>query len=474
MLKHELCIYIPLYSSLFKWQPWGLRRDSETSMVIALSPRSFECILSKVPHCLSSRFWVSVMMFTWSRVLSLECFSFSHWTCLWEIAISYLIIAEISYNFQTVTTERVHVNATSSVGLDVEFDITLPLIPCSLLNIDANDPAGQTQSLHLDQKHHIWKHRVKYHPQTGVFQFIGRRAKLEQGSTLLNEEHLKVELSKLVSASSDDEEEQCGSCYGAGDEGECCQSCDDVKRAYNRKGWHLTDLNSIVQCKKESNVKEGDDEGCNVHGVVALDSGGGNFHLAPGRDAAQMHDFNSIDNIFELLMKTFEQWNVSHTIHKIRFGDEYPGHVHQLDEQIRNVGDAYGMYQYYFKVRRRNVENDILVQDDRINYFIFLSLQIVPTRYVFLNGTIIETNQFSVTEHLRHVNPGGGRGLPGVFFFYEISPLHVEIVEGYRKGWVAFFTSVCAIVGGVITTMGMIDQFLYSRRSTSMREGLLR
>lgn len=84
--------------------------------------------------------------------------------------------------------------------------------------------------------------------------------------------------------------------------------------------------------------------------------------------------------------------------------------------------------------------------------------------YRFQNGTSIQTNQYSVTEHLRHVNPGGGRGLPGVFFFYEISPLHVEIVEGYRKGYIAFFTSVCAIVGGVVTTFGLLDQLLYSRK----------
>lgn len=36
--------------------------------------------------------------------------------------------------------------------------------------------------------------------------------------------------------------------------------------------------------------------------------------------------------------------------------------------------------------------------------------QVVPTRYRFLNGTTIQTNQYSVTEHLRHVNPGSGRG----------------------------------------------------------------
>jgi len=86
---------------------------------------------------------------------------------------------------------------------------------------------------------------------------------------------------------------------------------------------------------------------------------------------------------------------------------------------------------------------------------------------------VIQTNQYSVTEHLRHVNPGGGRGLPGVFFFYEISPLHVEITESYRKGWIAFFTSVCAVVGGVVTVMGMVDQFLHGRHHEK-NDGLVR
>lgn len=62
-------------------------------------------------------------------------------------------------------------------------------------------------------------------------------------------------------------------------------------------------------------------------------------------------------------------------------------------------------------------------------------------------------------------------GLPGVFFFYEISPLHVEIVEGYRKGYIAFFTSLCAIVGGVVTTMGLLDQVLYSRTQKGATHG---
>lgn len=269
-----------------------------------------------------------------------------------------MVFTEFDYNFQTVITERVHVNATSPVGLDVEFDISLPLVPCSLLNIDANDPTGQSQSLHLDKRHHIWKHRIKQHEKTGAIQFIGRRQKLEQGSTLLEEGHLRAEIGNLLntldeakSEDSEEEEEECGSCYGAGDEGECCQTCDDVKRAYNRRGWHLTDLDSVTQCKREKKITEEDGEGCNVHGVVALDSGGGNFHLAPGRDTSELANIRDLTNIFDLLTRAYDQWNVTHTIHKLRFGAEYPGHVHQLDGQSRTIGDNYGMYQYYFKVR---------------------------------------------------------------------------------------------------------------------------
>ena len=48
-----------------------------------------------------------------------------------------------------------------------------------------------------------------------------------------------------------DDEEFCGPCYGAGDEDECCNTCDDVKRAYRRKQWHVPDITKISQCVRE-------------------------------------------------------------------------------------------------------------------------------------------------------------------------------------------------------------------------------
>mmetsp|Transcript_10773 Transcript_10773/g.29744 ORF Transcript_10773/g.29744 Transcript_10773/m.29744 type:complete len:105 (+) Transcript_10773:800-1114(+) len=51
--------------------------------------------------------------------------------------------------------------------------------------------------------------------------------------------------------------------------------------------------------------------------------------------------------------------------------------------------------------------------------------------------------------------------LSGVYLFYELSTLQVTIKETYQKGWVPFFTSLCAVVGGVVTIMSMVDQIIF-------------
>lgn len=266
------------------------------------------------------------------------------------IAIVYLVISEARFNFENVIKESVHVNATSSRGLEIEFEITLPSVPCSKLQIDAADQQGQPQSLHLDKDHHVWKHRVRV-DSDGLLNLIGSKKRLELGSTLKNERELVevVEQEGKVNATLDtlneDETDLCGSCYGAGEEGECCSTCEDVRRAYKQRGWVLhVEESNVVQCKNEG-TEEQEGEGCNVHGVVALSTGGGNLHLAPGKEAAA-----GGMTMLEALMQSFQEWNVSHTIHKIRFGPEYPAAIYQLDHEERHIEDGYGMYQYYFQV----------------------------------------------------------------------------------------------------------------------------
>ena len=65
------------------------------------------------------------------------------------------------------------------------------------------------------------------------------------------------------------------------------------------------------------------------------------------------------------------------------------------------------------------------------------------------------------------------RGLPGVFFFYEMSPL-CAVFEEKRKGWLPFLTSLCAIIGGVYATGSVVDQLLHqalTRFQTKFKSG---
>eukprot|EP00952_Eustigmatos_sp_NYUAD-ZCMA_P003033 13213-Eustigmatos_ZCMA.PRE.1 len=84
-----------------------------------------------------------------------------------------------------------------------------------------------------------------------------------------------------------------------------------------------------------------------------------------------------------------------------------------LNNEKRVVEDGYGMYQYYLKV--------------------------VPTVYRFLESekAPVHSNQYAVTEHLRHVNPGSNRGLPGMCVLASlrrqalsaVRPSHVDIKD---------------------------------------------
>jgi len=44
----------------------------------------------------------------------------------------------------------------------------------------------------------------------------------------------------------------CGSCYGAEEKsGQCCNTCEAVRKAYLAKGWSIRSIDSFEQCQKE-------------------------------------------------------------------------------------------------------------------------------------------------------------------------------------------------------------------------------
>ena len=49
----------------------------------------------------------------------------------------------------------------------------------------------------------------------------------------------------------------------------------------------------------------------------------------------------------------------------------------------------------------------------------------VPTLFTSASNKTIATNQYSVTEHFKPSDVVAGHNLPGVFFFYDLSPIKV-------------------------------------------------
>lgn len=228
----------------------------------------------------------------------------------------------------------------------------------------------------------------------------------------------------------DHNETYCGSCYGAeASEHDCCNSCEEVREAYQRKRWSLPNLDLIDQCKREGylqKIKDEEGEGCNMHGFLEVKKVAGSFHFSPEKE---FNPFNMhLYDIFSLK----KGYNISHKINKLSFGKEFPGVVNPLDGALWMQGTSSGLYEYFIKV--------------------------VPTIYTDISGHKTHTNQFSVTEHFK-----GGNLYPkphGVLFVYDFSPIKVIFTEEHRS-LLHFLTHVCAIIGGVFTVAGIIDTIFY-------------
>ncbi|MBA0755723.1 hypothetical protein Gogos_021818 [Gossypium gossypioides] len=335
-------------------------------------------------------------------------------TLVSSVVMLLLFFSEIRLYLHPVVETKLVVDTSRGETLRINFDVTFPAIACSILSLDAIDISGEQN---LDVKHDIVKKRldvsgnvIEVRPD-GVGSRKMEKPLQRQGGTF---EH---------------NETYCGSCYGAESiDGECCNSCEEVRDAYRKKGWAMSNLDLIEQCKREGffqKIKDEEGEGCNIYGSLEVKKVAGNFHFAPGKsfDQSNIH-------VHDLQAFRKNRFNLSHTINRLAFGDHFPGVVNPLDGVQWMQKQPIGMYQYFIKV--------------------------VPTMYKDENGHTIQTNQFSVTEHFKGAERGLLDNLAGVFFIYDLSPIKVTFAEGHVL-FLHFLTNVCAIVGGNCPLPFMVD-----------------
>ncbi|CAI4226934.1 unnamed protein product [Auanema sp. JU1783] len=327
------------------------------------------------------------------------------------ILIIFLIFYELRNYFTVQTTEFLYVDATSSdARLDINFNITFHKLPCAFVTVDLMDVSGENQE---NIQHDIYKLPLDSEGKN-ISQNLQRIEANE------NKTHVPTESTTVG----------CGSCYGALPDGNCCNTCDEVKEAYQLKGWQMN-LEEVEQCKKDNWVlayAEHKGEGCQVYGTVQVAKVAGNFHIAPGDPYRTFHS-----HVHDLHSFVPTKFDCSHTINHFSFGNYYPGKAHPLDGRLFDEGRGGIMYQYYLKI--------------------------VPTSYYYSNGTVEHSHQFSITSKKKDLSKALD-GVTGFFVIYEFSPLMIHMEE-MRKSIISFVVSLCAIVGGVFTVAQLIDSMIY-------------
>eukprot|EP01133_Synstelium_polycarpum_P019109 gene19109-22887_t len=338
------------------------------------------------------------------------------------IFILWLFFSQVTLYMTTETHHELFVDTTRGEKLKINMDVIFHHLPCAYLSLDAMDVSGEHQ---FDVAHNIFKKRLT-----------------PEGTPILDNPVKEEEINKKPTVNNDDKEE-CGSCYGAEDATTqpCCNNCEEVRSSYQRRGWGF-DPSGVVQCVREGftkNIIEQNGEGCQMYGFIMVNKVAGNFHFAPGKSFQQhhmhVHDLAAFKGSF----------NLSHTINRLSFGNDFPGIQNPLDGVNKVEVAGTGMFQYYVKI--------------------------VPTIYEGLNGNRISTNQYSVTEHYRLLAKKNEEvsGLPGLFFMYDLSPIMMKVAERSRS-FASFLTSVCAIVGGAVTVAGILDSMIYQTTKNLKRK----
>ncbi|KAJ1925419.1 ER-derived vesicles protein erv46 [Tieghemiomyces parasiticus] len=338
-----------------------------------------------------------------------------------------LLVSEFSDYRSVELRPRLVVDKSRGEMMTINVNVTFPHAPCFLLNMDVMDATGE-QEASVD--HDIYK--VRLDP-------LGNRITEDRESYRGGEKVAKVG----NALANTDKDGYCGSCYGGKhpDGLSCCNTCDDVRRAYNSMGWAFANPDDFEQCVKEhwkENLLKQAKEGCIIHGSLKVKKVSGNFHIMAGQSA--IHNNVHIHTIYSYMP---DDYDFSHTINHLSFGSTYPNMINPLDRATKVAPVRDLQYQYFLKV--------------------------VGTEVHYLSKPDIISNQYSVTEHAKRLLsfPFSG-GNTGVFFNYEISPMRVIYAEN-RKSLSHFLTSLCAIVGGIFTVAGIVDAFIY-RAETVLRK----
>ncbi|AFR94458.1 endoplasmic reticulum-Golgi intermediate compartment protein 2 [Cryptococcus neoformans var. grubii H99] len=154
-----------------------------------------------------------------------------------------------------------------------------------------------------------------------------------------------------------------------------------------------------------------DGPACRIYGSVEVKKVTANLHIT-----TLGHGYMSFQHTDHHLM------NLSHVVHEFSFGPFFPAIAQPLDQSYEITEQPFTIFQYF--------------------------LRVVPTTYIDASRRKLITSQYAVTDYSRSFEHG--KGVPGLFFKYDLEPMSVVIRERTTSLY-QFLIRLAGVVGGVWT-----------------------
>lgn len=176
-----------------------------------------------------------------------------------------------------------------------------------------------------------------------------------------------------------------------------------------------------------------DKEGCRLLGHIFVTRVPGNFHIS----------YHVSHNIVTMLPREFlQKIKFSHVINHLSFGD-------QNNEKI--IEEEFGAEDFWLYDGKK-VEDTLPVM--KHEYF----MKIIPVQFIHQgSGEAINSYQYSLNLNSQSFHASFG----AIYFRYDFEDLTMRYTKE-SKSFTGFIVSLCAIIGGAFTVLGLVNKVVNS------------
>jgi protein disulfide-isomerase-like protein len=174
---------------------------------------------------------------------------------------------------------------------------------------------------------------------------------------------------------------------------------------------------------------------CQVSGHLMVNRVPGNFHIEA---KSKNHNLNSA------------MTNLTHIVNHLSFGEPLDITARRAKRILKQVPEEHQQF---------NPMDDSMYMTKEFHQAYHHYIKVVSTH---LNVGSSEANQMLTYQFLEQsqIVYYDVSNVPEARFSYDLSPMSVVVEKEGRK-WYDYLTSLCAIIGGTFTTLGLIDAVLY-------------